>query len=215
MIFTGDCDNPCFPPVLGLLYFSIWRSPGQIFVAGGVAIITACHFYTLQPGRSMDEMSYPSIYQVRSDLMGGFVSTNSMDVLLGVLLREFYVLGGDILVGAGVLIFTASTISNTQLFLNGKACTTTTATTSVYPPDLPMIIVCLYVYIGGGAGFMLAQLAGVMVCSAVAFLLNTGAIHASGAGTSTIHGGQQHNPTKGGKRKFMVVVNCCWLYLSI
>ena len=35
---------------------------------------------------------------------------------------------------------------------------------------------------GFGAGFMLAQLAGVMVVTGCAFVLNTGMIHASGIG---------------------------------
>jgi len=44
----------------------------------------------------------------------------SMMMMIGVFIREFYVVGGDMLVGAGLLICTATVFTNDQLFLNGE-----------------------------------------------------------------------------------------------
>jgi hypothetical protein len=38
----------------------------------------------------------------------------------GVLLREIYIIGADVLVGAGVAILSGCTFTNSQLFLNGR-----------------------------------------------------------------------------------------------
>jgi len=40
-------------------------------------------------------------------------------VVVGVFVREVLVLGGDVLLGAGLLVITASIFTNNQLFLNG------------------------------------------------------------------------------------------------
>ena len=78
----------------------------------------------------------------------------------GVLLREIYVVGADMLVVAGVAVLSGVTFTNSQMFLNGF-----------------------------GAGFQLAVLGGVLVCSGVTFTLNFLAINASGAGILTFLGG--------------------------
>jgi hypothetical protein len=78
----------------------------------------------------------------------------------GVLFREIYVIGADMLVVAGVAVLSGCTFTNSQLFING-----------------------------GGVGFQLAVLGGVLVASGVTFTLNFLAIHASGAGILTFIGG--------------------------
>ncbi len=78
----------------------------------------------------------------------------------GVLLREIYVIGADMLVLAGVAVLSGCTFTNSQLFING-----------------------------GGVGFLLAVLGGVVVASGCTFTINFLAIHASGAGILTFIGG--------------------------
>jgi len=78
----------------------------------------------------------------------------------GVLLREIYVIGADMLVVAGVAILSGVTFTNSQLFINGF-----------------------------GVGFQLAVLGGVLVCSGVTFTINFLAINATGAGILTFLGG--------------------------
>jgi hypothetical protein len=78
----------------------------------------------------------------------------------GVLLREIYVIGADMLVVAGVAILSGCTFTNSQLFLNGF-----------------------------GAGFLFALLGGVVVASGVTFTINFLAINATGAGILSFIGG--------------------------
>jgi len=120
---------------------------GQVMVAGGIAVITACNFYTLQPGEYHYHYHYHHYYYyyyyyysttatTTVFFPNRYLSSSPSSSyhqppplllllllplpLLGVFIREFYVLGGDILVGAGVLVLSASVISNNQLFLNGE-----------------------------------------------------------------------------------------------
>jgi len=68
----------------------------------------------------------------------------------GVLLREIYVIGGDVLQISGVAVFSGCTFTNSQLFLNGL-----------------------------GSGYQVAVLAGVLICSGVTFTVNMLAINVS------------------------------------
>jgi len=68
----------------------------------------------------------------------------------GVLLRELYVVGGDVLMVSGVAVFSGCTFTNSQLFLNGF-----------------------------GSGYQVAVLAGVLICSGVTFTVNMVGINVS------------------------------------
>ncbi len=78
----------------------------------------------------------------------------------GVLLREIYVIGADVLSVAGVVVLSGVTFTNSQLFLNGF-----------------------------GAGFQMALLGGVLVASGVTFTINFLVINATGAGILCFIGG--------------------------
>lgn len=78
----------------------------------------------------------------------------------GVLLREVYLMGAEILLGAGVLVVSGSTFTNSQIFLNVVGCSA-----------------------------FIAQLGGALVASGCTFTVNTGVLHASGAGISNFLGG--------------------------
>ena len=96
-------------------------------------------------------------------VMGGIVTITLSHFWVlqpGVLLREIYVIGADMLVVAGVAVLSGVTFTNSQLFINGF-----------------------------GVGFQLAVLGGVLVCSGVTFTINFLAINASGAGILTFLGG--------------------------
>lgn len=78
----------------------------------------------------------------------------------GVLFREIYVVGADLLVVAGVAVLSGVTFTNSQLFINGF-----------------------------GVGFLVAVLGGVLVSSGCTFTINFLAINASGAGILVFLGG--------------------------
>ncbi|KAM3568465.1 hypothetical protein VYU27_009412 [Nannochloropsis oceanica] len=78
----------------------------------------------------------------------------------GVLLRELYVVGGDVLMVSGVAVFSGCTFTNSQLFLNGF-----------------------------GSGYQVAVLAGVLICSGVTFTVNMVGINCTGAGILSFLGG--------------------------
>jgi hypothetical protein len=78
----------------------------------------------------------------------------------GVMLRELYVIGAEMLTVAGVAVISGCTFTHSALFING-----------------------------GGVGFLLAHLGGVLIASGMALTLNFMVVHAAGAGVLCFIGG--------------------------
>ncbi len=96
-------------------------------------------------------------------VMGGVVTitlSHFWTLQPGVMLRELYVIGAEMLTVAGVAVISGCTLTHSALFING-----------------------------GGVGFLLAHLGGVLVASGMALTLNFMVVQAAGAGVLCFVGG--------------------------
>ena len=120
-------------------------------------------------------------------IAGGIVTitlSHFWTLQVGVILREMYVIGGDVLVGAGVAIISGCTFTNNQLFLNGNSHRSHIPVPSQSPIHVLTALFLLFLFFppAFGVGFQVAVLGGVFVASGVTFTFNVLAANMSGAG---------------------------------